>query len=116
MIDAIRLRSRPFLSATARKSIARSDRVTGLGISLSRLERASLRGVLRAERLFENPRRSAENHFPGKQLLPDQLQFWPYSSFLDRSEGAEGLRGDTTSRQGQPGALRWARFCFGPGI
>ena len=50
------LHPRPLLPAAARESLARSDRVAGLRLSVSRLERADHGGVLRAECRRPHPR------------------------------------------------------------
>ena len=57
LLDEISLHSRSFLSAAARKSVARSNRTARFGISVSRLERAHHGRVLRAEPRRAHPRR-----------------------------------------------------------
>src|SRR5215472_1721513 len=67
------------LSAPTREPIARSDRTSRFGLSLSRLERASHRRVLRTERSLPRAGWSATDRKIDEQLLNDKLQFWPHA-------------------------------------
>src|SRR6185369_8789597 len=64
----LRLHPRPLLSASSRKPLARRRRGRGLGRSISRLERANYRRVLRAECGRSYPRRGREDHRARQQL------------------------------------------------
>src|ERR1700683_4071204 len=70
----IHLHSWAFLPAPARESLAGDRRASGLRGTLSRLERACVRGVLCAQRGRAHTERKEADHADPEQLRADELQ------------------------------------------
>src|SRR5207245_4797082 len=96
---------RALLPAATRKSIAGSDRVAGLGLSLPRLEPAHHRRMLCAKRGVARAGCGESHPEADQQLLRDKLQFWTDAAVVAQDGGAQGLRGDTRGGPNKWGAI-----------
>ncbi len=113
-LGPIHLHPRPLLPAAAREPLAGHGGAAGLGLSLSRLERAHHRGVLRPQRRRPHPGARWPHRPAGEQLRPAQLRRRPVAPALAARAGARRLPGDARRRPRQPAALRRARLRPGP--
>ena len=95
----IRLRPRPFLSAAPGKSLARSDRTTGFRLSLSRLERARHRRVLRAQRRRRGFWTTSSESWSSSTTTPRSASISAPRCFPGwRTKRPQSLRGDSSRR------------------
>src|SRR5215470_11671328 len=87
----LRLYSWSLLSAAAGECMAGVRRITGFGISLSRLERTHHRGMLRPEWYVENSGWLPEHREDHKQLRVHQFQFWSDFACVDGGKRTDGV-------------------------
>ena len=112
----LHLHSRSFLSAAARKSLARNRRNRRLGRPLPRLERAHHRGMLCAQRRLAHRQRREPDHPHHEQLFAHQLQLRAHPAFLAGRECASHLSHDPRCRSAKHAALRRSWIGTGPGL
>src|SRR5262245_55860112 len=78
----LHLHSWPLLPAPSGESLAGGDPTAGFGLSVSRLERADRRRMLRAQRRLPDPGRRGPHRQDRQQLCQDQLRHWPDAALL----------------------------------